>query len=173
MKIRQTAAAVLLAAGLAVVPAAAQGPGRGPMGHGGPVGHDGPMGHGGHRGGMMLHGLDLTEAQKERVKQIHEDARSQSKPVAEQMKQVREELHEAVKANNTGVIGTLAARQGQLTGQMTEIHARAMAAVHAQLTPEQKQKLADREAKMRERMQERMQNMRERAKERGGARQNR
>lgn len=169
MKIKQTAAAVLLAAGLAVVPAAAQGPGRGPMGHGGPM-HDGPhaMHHG--KGGMrMLHGLDLTEAQKERVKQIHEDARAQSKPVAEQMKQVREELHEAVKANNTGVIGTLAARQGQLTGQMTEIHARSMAAVFNLLTPEQKQKLAEREAKMKERMQERM----ERMKERQGNRQNR
>ena len=76
------------------------------------------------RRGMLAHmgaALNLTDSQKAAAKQIFADGRQQAQPVMDQVKQVRTDMEAAVKANDTAQIATLAARQGQLAGQLAEI----------------------------------------------------
>lgn len=125
MNWKKTLAMVTVTAGLAAVPAIAQ-PGAG-------------RGH----GRMFRHAageLGLTEQQKQFAKQLFADSRKQAEPIATELKQVRQSLAAAVKANNTGEIATLSARQGVLSGQLAEVRANSMAKFYAQLTPEQKAK---------------------------------
>lgn len=50
---------------------------------------------GGHFGGRMFRGLDLTEEQQARVKQIHESYGERIKPIREQLRAKRQELRQA------------------------------------------------------------------------------
>jgi protein CpxP len=85
--------------------------------------------------------LNLTETQQQQAKTIFENARASSKPLVDQLRQVRQELREAAKANRPAAeIEALAARQGDLRGQLTAIHTQAFASFFATLTPEQKEK---------------------------------
>lgn len=85
--------------------------------------------------------LNLTEAQQQQAKSIFENARASSKPLMEQLRQVRQELSEAAKANRpSSEIEVLASRQGDLRGQLTAMHTQAFASFYATLTPEQKEK---------------------------------
>jgi Spy/CpxP family protein refolding chaperone len=85
--------------------------------------------------------LNLTEAQRETAKAAFGAAREQSKPVMEQLRTTRQELADAVKSGKTEVeIDMIAKRQGELMGQLAGIHSKAMAKVHATLTPEQREK---------------------------------
>jgi len=146
-RIKTIAASALLAAGINVLPAGAQQTGTTSGTASGTV-----AGQGGHLGGGMLGragaALDLTDAQKATAKQLFADSRQQSEPIVTQLRQVRTDMQAAVKANNTAQIATLAARQGQLEGQLAEIRAQGMAAFYAQLTPEQKAKADDLHQKM-------------------------
>lgn len=100
--------------------------------------------------GRSAAALNLSDAQKATAKQLFADARQQSEPLMQQLKQVRTDLEAAVKANNTAQISTLTARQGQISGQLAEIRTKAMASFYAQLTPEQKAKADELHGKMRE-----------------------
>jgi Spy/CpxP family protein refolding chaperone len=88
--------------------------------------------------------LGLTDAQKTAARQLFSDSRTQAKPLMDQLKQNRTDMQTAIKANDTAQIATLAARQGQLSGQLAELHGKAMASFYAQLTPEQKAKADER-----------------------------
>ncbi len=135
-------AVALTAIGLAVVPVAAQKADNAHEG-GRKAGHSRFF-------GRAATALNLTDAQKATAKQLFGDARQQSKPVMQELKQVRTDLEAAVKANNAAQISTLTARQGQLSGQLAEIRTKAMASFYAQLTPEQKAKADELHGKMRE-----------------------
>ena len=108
--------------------------------------------HGGHgmRGGAMriLHGLNLTDAQKEQIHSIM----MANKPDRANM----EEAHTLVKAKHDGTI--TAEQQERLTALKTQAKARTMS-VHQQieaiLTPEQKAQIEAKKAEMKQRMQER------------------
>jgi Spy/CpxP family protein refolding chaperone len=139
MKLRKTAAALMMATGLAIVPAAAQQTER-------PV--NGQRTHRFARakfGPRMLDrfatALNLNEAQKAAAQQSLQDSKKQAEPIMAQMKQNRQEMEAAVKANNLSGISAAAARQGQLTAQTSEIRGKGMANFYAQLTPEQRTKL--------------------------------
>jgi len=103
----------------------------------------------GHRGGMMmLHGLDLTDAQKTQIQSIM----AANKP-SEEFRAEMKTLHEAKQA------GTLTAdQQARLQAIRADRRAKGKA-VHEQilavLTPEQKAKLDARHAEMKARMEER------------------
>lgn len=133
MNMKKTAIVALVAAGLAVFPMLA-------ANHNFGAGHFG----GGHMGEQMLKHLatmlDLTESQKASAAQLLSDGKRQAEPVIAELKQSRQDMHIAIRSNNTPAISTLATRQGQLAGQLAEIHGKGMAAFYTLLTPEQKNK---------------------------------
>jgi Spy/CpxP family protein refolding chaperone len=136
MKLKYIILAGLAIVGLAVSPAIAQR--HGWMGGFG-------AGHFRHNPERMLDHvstmLDLTDAQKQFAKTLLADTKSQAEPVITQLKQGHESMAAAIKANRSDTeIGDIATRQGALVGQLSAIHAKAMAKFYAQLTPDQKTK---------------------------------
>jgi periplasmic protein CpxP/Spy len=111
----------------------------------------GKRGH--HGGGMMLRGVDLTDAQKAQVKEIMEASRSKVKPLRESMKANRQKLREATengKFDETQV-QALATEQANLSAQMLVERTRVKSQVFGLLTQEQKDKAVQARTEMRER----------------------
>ena len=143
----QFAAVTALATGMVLAQAPATG--ARPM-QKAPLGH--PMfGH-----GQMMEALNLTPAQKQQADTIFNDAKQKAGPIRQEMRQNREALSAAVKANNTSQIETLSAHQGELQGKALAIRSGAMAKFYTILTPEQRTKADDMMTRMRQRMRERM-----------------
>lgn len=98
----------------------------------------------GHRGGieMALRGLDLTDEQNAKVKEITEAARTTVDPLMEQTRA----NHEKIRTLGTDgkfdqpQVESLAAEQGNLTAKMIVEKERAKAQIFAILTDEQKAK---------------------------------
>jgi Spy/CpxP family protein refolding chaperone len=105
---------------------------------------------------QMMQALNLTTVQKQQAKTIFGDARQKAEPVRQEMRQNREALYAAVKANNTSQIERLSAHQGELQGKALAIRSEAMAKFYAILTPEQRTKEDQMQSQMRQRMEERM-----------------
>ena len=103
----------------------------------------------------MMNALNLTDAQKQQAKTIFQQARESAKPVFQELKQNRQALTAAVKADNNSQIRELAAKQGNLRGQLLAIRSGAMAKFYQVLTPEQRAKADQMHQKMHTRMQER------------------
>ncbi|MDA1184765.1 MAG: Spy/CpxP family protein refolding chaperone [Acidobacteria bacterium] len=145
---------------------AAQGPGPGGMrGHapGGPGGAGGPGGRG---AGMALGALDLTEAQREQVRQLTQQHRAQTRALAERVRAAEEAQREAMEASpfNEQQVRVAAQAFAEAQTDMAVQQARLRSDIHALLTPDQQQQLermqAEREARQnerRERMQQRRQ----------------
>lgn len=109
-----------------------------------------------HRGGkgmgMNLRGLDLTDAQKEQVKAIHEAAKPTMEPFKQAMKENRMKFREA--KQNGADEATLTAIKNEIAPireQMKVQHEVVKSQIMAILTEEQKSTLAEREAKRAER----------------------
>lgn len=100
----------------------------------------GRHGRRGHMMGRIATQLELTEAQKQFAQNLFQENRAAVRPVMQQLRQVRQQMAAAVKANNEAEITRLAQEQAQLTAQLHAAHAKAMAKLYAQLTPEQKAK---------------------------------
>jgi Spy/CpxP family protein refolding chaperone len=101
--------------------------------------------------------LNLTPEQKTMAKSIFAQAREQSKPVRMEMRQNREALAAAVKANDKPQIDRLSAERGRLAAKLSASRGEAMAKFYQTLTPAQRAK-AD---AMHARAQARMREMRE------------
>jgi Spy/CpxP family protein refolding chaperone len=144
----QFAAVTALAAGMALAQAPAAGmqpgPQKTPFRH--PV-----MGH-----EQMTQALNLTVAQKEQTKTIFGEAKQKAEAIRQEMRQNREALYAAVKANNTAQIQQLSSRLGELQGKVMAIRSEANAKFYAILTPEQRTKWEEMHQRMRQRMEERM-----------------
>jgi Spy/CpxP family protein refolding chaperone len=84
--------------------------------------------------------LNLTDAQKTQAKSFFQEARTSAKALAPELKQNREALKAAVKADNKADIERLSAEQGRLMGKMMAIHSEAFAKVYQTLTPDQRAK---------------------------------
>jgi len=117
--------------------------------------------HGGMGGRMMLHGIDLTDAQKAQIKAIREG----NKPDAATMAEMKA-IHESRKAGTA-----LTAEQQDRMKAFREQRQAKMKAAHEQilniLTAEQKAKIETRKAEMKQRFAERKLKFEERRKERG------
>ena len=87
-----------------------------------------------------IQALNLTDAQKQQAKTIFQQSRATTQPIREQLKQNREALASAVKANDTNQIQQLAQAQGTLMGQVAAARARARAQFYQILTPDQRAK---------------------------------
>ena len=108
-----------------------------------------------HRGGFGLHGIELTDAQKEQIRQIHEA----NKPTESQMAEMRA-FREARK--NGGELTDAQKEQARaFRDQRKAQHQAVQAQILAILTPEQRQQLetqkAEREKRREESRQQRQQ----------------
>ena len=105
---------------------------------------------------QMMQALNLTATQKQQSKTIFDDARQKAEPIRQEMRQNREALHAAVKANNAPQIERLSSHQGELQGKVLAIRSQAMAKFYAILTPKQRTKADEMRSRMMQRMKERM-----------------
>ena len=148
-------AAALIALGMAVsLPhmRAQQDPNQGPppagrmggrgMGRGGPGGPMGPQG--------MMAGIDprdLTDAQREQIKAIRDRHADDMKPVMDRVQKARQALANAVVTGNGDIRG-FAQEVGAAEGEAAYLNAQIETEVMAVLTPEQKQKIQERQKQM-------------------------
>jgi Spy/CpxP family protein refolding chaperone len=117
------------------------GPRRGgPGGPGGAGRFGGPMGFG-------INPRDLTDAQREQVKAIHERHAAEMKPLFEQSQMARKALQDNVLAGGTN-LRALAIELGKAEGDLAFANAQIQGEVLALLTPEQRQKMQDRAKEM-------------------------
>ena len=107
------------------------------------------MGHGGHRGFPGLRGIQLTDAQKEQVRLIHESNKPDAAAI-EQMRAMRESF-------KTGTALTPEQKE-QMKAMRDQRRAKAESVreqILAILTPEQRQQLETRRTEMEKRMKDR------------------
>jgi Spy/CpxP family protein refolding chaperone len=146
--------AIVIALGLgATVPymswAQDQAPAQGEHMRRGGRGFGGPGGPGGRMGGPMIGGMrDLTDAQREQVKAIHERHAERIRPLAERVRAAREAIHNAVTSGNVSNLQALSIEVGNAETELTFAQAQVQAEIFNVLTAEQKQKIADRRKQM-------------------------
>ena len=122
-------------------------PGRhGGRGFGGPGGRmGGPMG-----GPFAFREVmrDLTDAQREQVKAIHEKHADRIRPLAERARTAREALDNAVLSGNASNLQALSIEVGNAETELTFAQAQVQSEIVNVLTAEQKQKIAERRKEM-------------------------
>jgi periplasmic protein CpxP/Spy len=121
---------------------------------------DSPRGpHGGGFGGpgMTLRGLDLTDSQKAQVKQIMTSEKPTLGPLVQQEMQNHQQMTALVRGGGFEETKAqpIAAQEAQIHSQIVMERAKIEAQIYQLLTPEQKTKLAAREANHNEWRQER------------------
>jgi Spy/CpxP family protein refolding chaperone len=129
-------------------------------GLGGPGAHGG---RGGRMGGLMAGGplrevmRDLTDAQREQVRAIHERHAERMRPLFERTHAAREALNAAVLSGNAGTLQALSIEVGNAETELTFAQAQVQSEIFSVLTAEQKQKIAERRKEMEARRAEMMQ----------------
>ena len=132
-----------------------QNPPRRPDGPPGPppggFGHRGPGGPGGPGEFGPLAGLNLTDAQKELVKKIHESFDESTKALRDQMRTLHDnETADPLSGNfDEAAFRSAAEARAKVQVEMEVQHAKMMSQVANILTPEQKAQLAERLEHMR------------------------
>ena len=122
---------------------AAQGRRGGPDGFGGPGrGRGGPGGRGGPLAGLPLRELNLTDAQREQVKQIVDSRQQEMRAIGEKAMAAHEALHAATTSASfdEGLVRAKAADVAAIDADMAVSRARIFADVFQILTPEQQAK---------------------------------
>ena len=126
-------------------------------------------------GGQMMHlrALDLSEAQQEQIRSIHEQNGEATQAAAERVRVARQALQEAITADvvNEGAIRTVASELGIAEGDAAVQRAHVHAQVWLMLTPEQQVAAREAEVEMQQRMEQRQQRMGERREQRQERRQ--
>lgn len=125
-------------------------PRRGGRGFDGPGRPGGP---GGRMGGPFAGGLrevmrDLTDAQRQQVRAIHEKHAAQIDPLVARVRTARQALENAVMSGNSGNLQALSIEVGNAETELTFAQAQVQSEVFNILTAEQKQKIADRRKEM-------------------------
>lgn len=144
----------LLALVSAGVYASAQNTNGGPRPFSGRMGPGGPGGPG--RGGpmMLLRGLDLTDAQKDQVKSLMQSHAEERKALGDRARAAHQALQAAITADSLdeALIRQRSADVAAVDADMAVAEARTHAEVWQILTPEQKAKAKEFQAKAQERM---------------------
>ena len=122
---------------------------------------------------MHLRAVDLSEAQQEQIRTIHEQSGEETRAVNERLRAARRALQDAVTADGwtEGEIFLLAGELGTAEGDAAVQQAELYAQVWSMLTPEQKETAREAEAEMERRMAQRRQRMGERREHRHERRQ--
>jgi Spy/CpxP family protein refolding chaperone len=86
--------------------------------------------------------LNLTADQQSQAKQIFQASRQSAQPVAQQLREARKALAEAVKSNAPEAqIDQLSGNVGNLVSQLTAIRTKAFQKFYGTLSPDQKEKM--------------------------------
>jgi protein CpxP len=97
----------------------------------------------GNRGGRLLEELDLSDAQKQEIKAIHERGRNQSQPTRDQLRQAQEQLKNLMAGTaSESAIRSQYAQVKALRQQMADIRFDHMLEVREVMTPAQRQEFA-------------------------------
>lgn len=88
----------------------------------------------------MMAALNLTPEQKGKAQTIFGNARTASQPIRGQLRQNRESMMAAVKADDKTQIEKLSMERGRLVAKMSQNRAEAMAKFYRVLTPAQRAK---------------------------------
>lgn len=121
----------------------------------GPPGPRGPFGHGRHGprgpGGLgPLEGLNLTDAQKDQIKKIHESFAESTKALREQMRTLHENQSDPMSGNfDEAAFRSAAEARAKIQVEMEVTHAKMMSQVANVLTAEQRAQMAERHKHMR------------------------
>jgi len=110
------------------------------------------------RGDRIARFLNLTDAQKAQFRSELQATRASARPIHQDLRQVRQQLFQATRANDTGAIRQLSAKEGALEGRVLAMRHDAFAKIYSQLTPEQRAKADQLPAHMRAMRQHRMEN---------------
>lgn len=121
---------------------------RGGRGFGGPGGPGGPAGRMGGAFGFREVMRDLTDAQREQVKAIHEKHADSMRPIAERAHTAREALDNAVISGNSANLQALSIEVGNAETELAFAQAQVQSEIYNVLTAEQKQKIAERRKEM-------------------------
>ena len=113
------------------------GPPHGPFGHG-------PRGPGGPGGLGPLVGLNLTDAQKEQIKQIHESFAEQTKALRDQMRTLHKGQSDPMSNFDEAAVRAAAEARAKVQVEMEVAHARMMSQIANVLTAEQRAQMAER-----------------------------
>ncbi len=120
--------------------------------------HEGPMGDREGRGpGGMFRGLNLTDDQKARLQQINQSFEDRTKPLREQLRAKRQELHQVNEggtfneALTTQKLQEMAGFEAKLMGEQFKQHQEMLSV----LTPEQKTQLEQKRAEFKNKRGER------------------
>jgi periplasmic protein CpxP/Spy len=119
-------------------------------------------GHGygmrGHMMGFFADYLNLSDAQEAQMKSIMQKEHATLKPLMEQMRQTRQQLHQYEEGTyDEAKVRTLAAQQSQAQIELTVAHTRIHSELFQVLTPDQQAKMKEFEARRAARMQKHMQ----------------
>jgi Spy/CpxP family protein refolding chaperone len=156
---------LLIAAGLVAALAAgsavsfAQGPG--PGGRGGPGFRGGPHGRG-PGADLGLRGVQLTDAQREQMRSIMQNHRTELESVGKALREAHRAFADAVRAGDEATIRSSSTAVGTAMADEAILRAKVRAEAQALLTPEQQQQLKERETERQQRMQEREQRLQQR-----------
>lgn len=136
---------------------------------GAPRERGGRGGFGGGRGGMgnilngrMAEELELTEAQKEKIKAITEKNREAAQTTRQAVRETMQALNDAVDGGDEATITTAGKAVGDAMTKQALLRAATSKSIKAELTEEQRAKFKELRAEMRERMQQMRQNRSER-----------
>jgi Spy/CpxP family protein refolding chaperone len=117
-----------------------------------------PGGPGGRMGGPMAGGpairevmRDLTDAQRQQIRAIHDKHATQIEPLFERARTAREALDNAATSGNAGNLQALSIEVGNAETELVFAQAQVQSEVFNVLTAEQKQKIAERRKQMQER----------------------
>lgn len=131
-----TSAAVVFSQNPPQRPDGPPGPPHGPFGHG-PRGPRGP-------GFGPLAGLNLTDAQKEQIKQIHESFAEQTKALRDQMRTLHESQSDPMSNFDEAAVRSAAEVRAKVQVEMEVAHAKMTSQVANVLTTEQRAQMAER-----------------------------
>jgi Spy/CpxP family protein refolding chaperone len=122
------------------------------------------FGRGGVEGGLPLGALDLTDGQREQVRQLMQQFREQSRPYRERMRQAMDARRDATLASppDEGRIRAAMQDLAQVQADLAVQEAQLRSSILALLTPEQQQRAQELRAERATRMQQRLQRMQER-----------
>jgi Spy/CpxP family protein refolding chaperone len=90
--------------------------------------------------------LSLTSAQQQQATTIYTNAAQSEQTIMQGEKEMHDNLHAAIKNNDSATIDQVAATMAQSMAQLTSIRAKADAAFYQTLTPDQQTKLNDLES---------------------------
>jgi periplasmic protein CpxP/Spy len=149
MKLTRTRVLVI---GAAVILAVAVALAQGMRGHGGPGGFE-------HMLGFYSDYLDLSSAQQDQIKAIWQKEKPTLAPLMQQMKQFHSQMNQLGGTFDEAKVRALATQQSQTMIELAVQHARIQSEMLQVLTPDQKTKFAQLQAKREQRMQQHMQHM--------------